>query len=153
MGQVAGYVFQGSSALALDVKGRLTVPSRHRDALAALAGNQVTLTKHPSGCLQLFPRGAWEDFRAKLLTLPMSADGFRRLYLGSAVDVDIDSASRILVPPELRAAAALERDVLLVGMGQRLEIWDVTRHAAQEAAVVAAAVAGEMPEAIKDFVF
>jgi MraZ protein len=146
---VAGVVFQGTSALTLDVKGRLNVPSRHRDALMAATNGQLTLTKHPVGCLLLFPRPAWENFRDKLLALPMSADGWRRVFIGSAVDVDIDSAGRLHVSPELRAAAGLVKDVLLLGMGQRLELWDAARYAAHEAQTMA----GEMPDAIKDFVF
>lgn len=142
-------MFQGTSALALDGKGRINVPARHRELLMATTNGSLTLTKHPVGCLLVFPRPAWEQFRAKLLTLPMAADGWRRIFIGSAVDVEIDGAGRLLVSPELRAAAGLAKDVLLLGMGQRLELWDVARHAAHEAETMA----GEMPDAIKDFVF
>ena len=146
---MAGYVFQGTSALSLDGKGRVTVPARHRDALAALSGNLLTLTQHPVGCLLVFPRPAWEGFRAQLMGLPMEADGWRRFFVGSAVDVEIDSAARMLVPPELRGMAGLDKDLLLLGMGQRLELWDASRYAAHQAQVMA----GPMPDAIKSFVF
>ncbi len=142
-------MFQGTSALTLDGKGRITVPARQRDALVALTDGQLTLTKHPVGCLLVFPRPAWEAFRERLLTLSMEADGWRRVFLGSAVDLGVDSAARVLVPPELRAAAGLARDVLLLGMGQRLELWDAARYAAHEAQVMAS----PMPVAIRDFVF
>ena len=135
--------------MTLDGKGRMTVPARHRDALAALSGQQLTLTQHPVGCLLVFPRPAWEAFRAQLLTLSMEADGWRRFFLGSAVDVEVDSAARVLVPPELRTRAGLDRDVLLLGMGQRLELWDAAKYAAHQAQVMA----GPMPDAIKGFVF
>ncbi len=147
--KVAEFVFQGTAALSLDGKGRMAVPARHRDALAALSGNQLTLTQHPVGCLLVFPRPAWEEFRAKLLSLPMEADGWRRFFVGSAADVEVDSAFRLLVPPELRAMAGLDKDVLLMGMGQRLELWDPARYAAHQATVMA----GPMPDAIKSFVF
>jgi len=127
----------------------MSVPARHRDALAALSDNQLTITQHPVGCLLVFPRPSWEAFRAQLLNLPMEADGWRRFFVGSAVDVEIDSASRVLVAPELRAAAGLDKDVLLLGMGQRLELWDAARYAAHQAQVMA----GPMPDAIKNFVF
>jgi MraZ protein len=146
---VAHFVFQGASALTLDGKGRMAVPVRHRDALAALSANQLTLTQHPVGCLLVFPRPSWESFRTQLLGLPMEADGWRRFFVGSAVDVEVDSAARLLVPPELRAIAGLDKDVLLLGMGQRLELWDATRYAAHQAQVMAAG----MPDAIKSFVF
>lgn len=146
---MSSFVFQGASALALDGKGRITVPVRHREVLSALAGGQLTITKHPEGCLLVFPRPAWEQFRDKLLTLPISADGWRRIFLGNAVDVEIDSASRVLISPELRAAAGLTKDVMLLGMGSRLELWDAERYAAHEAKVMASG----LPDAIKDFVF
>ncbi len=135
--------------MTLDGKGRVTVPARHRDVLTALTNSQLTLTKHPVGCLLVFPRQAWFAFREKLLGLPMQADGWRRLFLGSAVDVEIDGAARLLIPPELRSAAGLARDVLLLGMGQRLELWDAARYAAHEAQVME----GPMPDAVQDFVF
>lgn len=146
---MSGFLFQGTSAVTLDAKGRINVPSRQRELLMATTNGQVTLTKHPVGCLLVFPRPAWEQFRDKLMTLPMSADGWRRIFIGSAMDLEIDGAGRLNIPPELRRAAALDKEGLLLGMGQRLELWDVVRHAAHEAETMA----GEMPDAIKDFVF
>jgi len=127
----------------------MTVPARHRETLSALSGQQLTLTQHPVGCLLVFPRPAWEAFRSQLLGLPMEADGWRRFFLGSAVDVEVDSAARVLVTPELRVAAGLDKDVLLLGMGHRLELWDAAKYAAHQAQVMA----GPMPDAIKSFVF
>lgn len=135
--------------MTLDAKGRLNVPARQRDLLMATTNGQLTLTKHPVGCLLVFPRPAWEQFRDKLMTLSMAADGWRRIFIGSAVDLEIDGAGRLSVPPELRSAAGLVKDALLLGMGPRLELWDVARHAAHEAETMA----GEMPQAVKDFVF
>lgn len=142
------FIFQGESALSLDGKGRVTVPARFRDALGALCQGQMTLTKSPSRCLLLFPRPAWIEFRAKLLALPMEADNFRRLYLGSAMDVDIDGGSRVLLSPELRAWARLEKDLMLVGMGGRMEIWDRDRYLADQEATLAQ----PMPEALRNLV-
>lgn len=146
---MSDFVFQGTSALSLDGKGRITVPARHREALSALSDSQLTLTKHSAGCLLMFPRPAWIAFRARLLELPIAAEGWRRLYLGSAVDVEVDSAARVLIPPELRNAAKLSKDVLLLGNGPRLEIWDAARHQAHEAEVMAS----EIPASIQGFVF
>lgn len=142
-------VFQGASALALDAKGRLAVPARHRDVLQALCEGQLTLTKHPEGCLMVFPRPAWETFRDKVAALPMSASGWKRIFLGNAMDVEIDGASRFLVSPELRAAASLSKEVMLLGMGSHFELWDAQRYAAHEAEVMAQA----MPDALQDFTF
>ena len=66
-------MFQGASSLNLDAKGRLSVPTRHRDALMSMAEGQVTFTKHPHGCLMLFPRPQWLQFRERIALLPMSA--------------------------------------------------------------------------------
>jgi MraZ protein len=146
---VSSVVFQGASALSLDAKGRLTVPARHRDVLTAIAGGQLTLTKHPEGCLMVFPRPAWEQFRDKIAALPMSAAGWKRIFLGNAMDVEIDGASRVLISPELRAAAGLNKEVMLLGMGSHFELWDAERYAAHEAAVMQQG----MPDVLKDFSF
>jgi MraZ protein len=147
--KVADVVFQGPSALALDAKGRLSVPSRHRDALQVLCAGQLTVTKHPDGCLMIFPRPTWGLFRDKVAALPLSAAGWKRVFLGNAVDVEIDSAARLLIAPELRDAAGLDKSVMLLGMGSHFELWDAARYATHEAEVMA----GEMPDAIKDFSF
>jgi MraZ protein len=147
--KVPDYVFQGTSALTLDAKGRIAVPSRHRDALMESVAGQLTLAKHPSDYLLVLPRPKWLQLRERLMSLPMDADGWRRMFIGSAVDVDIDGGSRILVSPELRRGAGLVRDVLLIGTGPHLELWDTSRYTAHEAAVKQS----PMPEAIKSFVF
>jgi MraZ protein len=135
--------------LSLDAKGRMAVPVRHRDALQALCAGQLTITKHPDGCLMVFPRPAWETFRDKVASLPMSAAGWKRVFLGNAMDVEIDASARVLVSPELRAAAGISKDVMLLGMGSHFELWDAERHAAHEAEVMAQA----MPAALQDFTF
>jgi MraZ protein len=142
-------IFQGASALSLDAKGRMAVPVRHRDALQALCAGQLTITKNPDGCLMVFPRPAWESFRDKVAALPMSASGWKRIFLGNAMDVEIDSAARVLVSPELRAAAGISKDVMLLGMGSHFELWDAQRYAAHEAEVMAQ----PMPDALQDFTF
>ena len=142
-------MFQGASSLSLDAKGRLSMPTRHRDALAAVANHQLTITKHPHGCLMIFPRPEWEKFRERIAQLPMAAQWWKRIFLGNAMDVELDSTGRVLVSPELRTAAGIEKDVILLGMGNNFELWDKATYEAQEAE----ALQGEMPEALKDFSF
>lgn len=142
-------VFQGPSSLALDAKGRLSVPARHREVLQLLCQGRLTITKHPDGCLMVFPRPTWEVFRDKVAALPMSAVGWKRVFLGNAMDVEIDSASRVLISPELRKSAGLKSDVMLIGMGSHFELWDAAAHAAQEAETMN----GPMPDSLKDFSF
>ena len=142
-------VFQGASALSLDAKGRFAVPARHRDAVQALCTGQLTITRHPDGCLMVFPRPAWETFRDKVAALPMSAAGWKRVFMGNAMDVEVDNNARVLVSPELRAAAGLGKDVMLLGMGSHFELWDAERYAAHEAEVMAQ----PMPDVLADFSF
>ena len=142
-------MFQGASSLSLDAKGRLSVPTRHRDDLSATAAGQLTITKHPHGCLMVFPRPEWEKFRERIAQLPMSAQWWKRIFLGNAMDVDMDGTGRVLVSPELRQAAGLTRDVMLLGMGQHFELWDKTTYEAKEAEAMQAG----MPEAFEDFAF
>jgi MraZ protein len=146
---VAAFVFQGPSALTLDGKGRIAMPARHRELLGAMGVNQLTVTKNPEGSLMIFPRPAWERFRDSLMALPMAASGWKRIFLGNAVDVEIDASSRLLIAPELRAAAGLVRDVMLLGMGSHFELWDAERHAQHEARVMQS----DMPDALKNFSF
>jgi MraZ protein len=142
-------VFQGASSLSLDAKGRLSVPTRHRDVLSATAGSQLTITKHPHGCLMVFPRPEWEKFRERIAALPMSAQWWKRVFLGNAMDVDMDGTGRVLISPELRAAAGITRDALLLGMGNHFELWDKATYDAKEAE----ATQGEMPDVFQDFSF
>lgn len=146
---VAEIVFQGPAALTLDGKGRIAIPARHRDLLTAMEVNQLTVTKHPEGALLIFPRPAWITFRDKVAALPMEASGWKRVFLGNAMDVDIDASSRILIAPELRAAANLVRDVMLLGMGSHFELWDAQVHREHEAKVMQS----EMPASLKSFSF
>lgn len=142
-------MFQGSSNLNLDAKGRMTVPSRHRDALQLQCEGRLTLTKHPHGCLLLFPRPVWEQHREKIAAWPMQAKAWQRIFLGNAVDVDMDAAGRLLVTPELREAAHLTKDVTLMGMGSHFEVWDAPTLAKQEAE----AIAQGMPASLENFSF
>ena len=125
------------------------MPTRHRDALMVQGEGRVTLTKHPDGCLLLFPRPEWEAFRTRIAQLPMDAHWWRRIFLGNAAEIDLDSAGRILVSPELRSAAGLDREIMLLGMGSHLEIWDANTYTSKEQA----AIAQGMPDALKQFTF
>ncbi len=146
---MAEIVFQGPSALTLDGKGRIAIPARHRELLNAMEVNQLTITKHPEGALLIFPRPAWLTFRDKVAALPMEASGWKRVFLGNAMDVEIDASSRVLIAPELRSAAGLVRDVMLLGMGSHFELWDAAAHQEAEARVMQS----EMPASLKSFAF
>ena len=112
------------------------MPARYRDDLQTLCAGRLTVTKHPHGCLMVFPRPNWEAFRDQVARLPLSHVGVKRLFLGHADDVEWDGTSRILIRPELRTWAGLERDITLLGMGSHFELWSAPAYAAQEAKVL-----------------
>lgn len=119
-------MFQGATALNLDAKGRLAIPARHRESLAAASGGRVVLTAHPHRCLLLYPEPAWAPIRDQVLAAsslnPQSA-AIKRLLVGNARDEGVDAAGRLLVAPELRQFAQLEKQIWLVGQGTHFEIW------------------------------
>ena len=114
------------------------MPVRHKDVLMATVNGQLVVCKNPDGCLSLFPLPVWEQFEAHILALPIQYDNWRRVYVGSATEVEIDSTSRLLIPPELRAWACLEREVKFMGVGSSFELWDSARYDAREVATIAA---------------
>jgi MraZ protein len=117
--------------------------------LSATTSSQLTITKHPHGCLMIFPRNEWEKFRDRIASLPMQAQWWKRIFLGNAMDVDMDATGRVLVSPELRASAGISKDTVLLGMGSYFELWDATTYAAQEAEQMK----GDMPDVFRDFSF
>jgi MraZ protein len=121
-------MFEGEDDLTLDAKGRMPMPARHRDALTASCAGQLTLVRHPDGCLIVYPRPRWDEKRAQLVERGTRDRWLQRLVLGSARPVEVDAAGRFLVPYELRKAASLERDVKLIGQGTHLELWDAPRY-------------------------
>ena len=97
----------------------------------------------------VFPRPEWEKFRERIAQLPMSAQWWKRIFLGNAMDVEMDGTGRVLISPELRQAAGISQDTMLLGMGNHFELWDKATYDAQEAQ----AMQGEMPDVFKDFSF
>ena len=105
-------MFRGVTHLALDNKGRLAVPAKHRGALTGDSATRVVLTADPSHCLLLYPLDEWEPIQARLMALSSFNERIRslqRLLVGHADDVELDSAGRILVPPALRQYASLDK--------------------------------------------
>lgn len=142
-------VFRGVTLLALDAKGRLAIPARHRDVLAGVSRGRVVVTADPGRCLLLYPLAAWEPIQARLMELPSfdpQVRAVQRLIVGHADDVELDTAGRILVPPALRRYASLDRQVVLVGQGRKFEIWDEAQWSAQTAQTIAFPAAGLPPE-------
>jgi len=142
-------VFRGVTHLALDNKGRLAIPAKHREALAARADGHLVLTADPSRCLLLYPSPEWEPIQKRLMALSSFDEkirGLQRLLVGHADDVEIDGAGRILVPPSLRQFATLDKRVVLVGQGNKFELWDEEQWHGRTAQAVAFPAGGLPPE-------
>jgi MraZ protein len=129
----------------VDDKGRVTVPSKFAVPLKEVAAGQLVVAKSPDGCLSLYPLPVWEQFEADMRGWPLEMDGWRRLYVGSATDVEIDGSSRVHIPPELRKWAGLEREVKFMGVGAYFELWDSERYDQREAEMLA----GARPETLQ----
>lgn len=142
-------MYQGASSLSLDVKGRMTIPSKYKDSLLIRCEGRVTLTKHPHGCLLFFPRSIWEAHREQISHWPMSARAWQRIFLGSAQDVEMDGSGRILISPELKAAADLSKEIMLLGMNSHFEIWDKQKLEESETKAIAMGI----PEVLGNFSF
>ena len=107
----------------LDVKGRLILPAKIREDM----GEKFIVTKGLDGCLFGFSQTEWIRFEEKLKTLPLTnknARDFVRFFLSGATECEIDKQGRFLIPNNLRAAANLEKEAVIIGVGTRLEIWD-----------------------------
>ena len=107
----------------LDTKGRLIMPAKLRQDM----GEKFIVTKGLDGCLFAFSQEEWLNFETKLKALPLSdknARNFVRFFLSGATECEIDKQGRFLIPANLRGAAKLEKEVVIIGVGTRLEIWN-----------------------------
>ena len=119
-------MFRGVNTLNLDSKGRLAVPTRYRDAIARQCSGQMVLTVDRDHCLLMYPLPEWEEIERKLVKLPSfnrQARRMQRLLIGHATECDLDGNGRVLLPPPLREFAGLEKAVVLIGQGNKFEIW------------------------------
>lgn len=131
-------MFQGAAQLSLDAKGRLVVPTRHRDRLLSESQSKLVLTAHPHRCLLLYPAPAWEPIRARIMgfsSFDPQTSLWKRLLVGFAEELELDGSGRVLVSPELRKFAAIDRQVMMVGQGSHFEIWSAEAWEAQLASL------------------
>jgi MraZ protein len=120
-------MFRGVNALNLDSKGRLAIPVRYREDLQRLSEGRVVLTVDRDHCLLLYPLPGWEEIERKIVRLPSfnkQARRLQRLLIGHATECEMDANGRILLPPPLREFAGLEKAVVMIGQGNKFEIWN-----------------------------
>jgi len=124
---IAKTVFRGATQITLDAKGRLAIPTRYRERIAARCDGQLVITVDRDYCLLVYPFPDWEDIEQKLIALPSMHKQVRRLQrlmVGYATEIEMDGHGRILVPRELREFAGLDKQAILLGQGNKFELWD-----------------------------
>lgn len=129
-------MFQGETAITIDDKGRLAIPTSFRDVVARECGNRLVITYNPfeNGCLYLYPEPVWEKVRDQVNQLPRTKQKSRLLQLklvGAASFVELDGSGRISIPASHRNAVVIEKKAVLVGMGDKFELWSEQAHLAQ----------------------
>jgi len=120
-------MFRGVNNVKLDAKGRMAIPTRYRERLQERCGGQLVVTVDRDHCLLLYPLPDWEEIERKLIKLPsfnVQARRLQRLLVGHATEIDMDSHGRVLLPPPLREFASLDKDAVMLGQGNKFEIWD-----------------------------
>lgn len=125
-----GFVFQGSHNINMDAKGRLAIPAKHRDTLAADCDSKIVMTAHTQDkCVLIYPENEWQKILPQIEALPTfnrAALRAQRLLIGYATSLELDANGRILVPPTLREYGGLDKKLMLVGLGKKFELWDET---------------------------
>jgi MraZ protein len=120
-------MFTGSHSIHMDAKGRMAIPTRIRDALAESCGGRLVVTAHTEErCLLVYPEPQWQEILPQIQAFPTlnkAARRVQRLLIGYACPLEMDSNGRILVPPTLRTYANLDKKLMLVGLGNKLELW------------------------------
>jgi MraZ protein len=144
-------VFRGVQHINMDAKGRFAMPSRQREPLLSQCEGQMVVTiDTQSACLVLYPLPEWDRIEAQIKSLPTlkpAVKRFQRLVLGYATDLQLDGNGRVLLPQPLRDHAQLDKKLVLVGQGDKLELWSESLWMAEtEQALADASGDAELPE-------
>jgi MraZ protein len=146
-------MFQGAAQLNLDGKGRLAIPARYRDMLLGACAGNLVLTADADGCLLIYAQPDWLPIRDKLNRLSSfnpKSRALQRLLIGHAEDVVMDSAGRVLISPVLRSYASLDKSVMLIGQGNKFELWDEAKWQTQQQAALSL-MNGDLPSELEGF--
>ena len=144
-------MFRGVQHINMDAKGRLAMPARQREPLLSHCGGQIVVTiDTQSNCLVIYPLPEWERIEQDIQSLPAlkpAVKRFQRLMLGYATDLELDGNGRMLLPQSLREYAQLEKKLVLVGQGNKLELWSEALWLAErEQALQDSGPEAELPE-------
>ncbi len=122
-------MFRGRFENTIDDKGRIAIPAKFREALVGQYGERLIVTNF-DGCLWAYPDSVWQQLEQKVSALPQFLEevkALQRVFISAACECPLDKQGRILLPPSLRTYAAIEKEVVVVGMTQRLELWSKKR--------------------------
>jgi MraZ protein len=149
-------VFRGATRVALDAKGRVAIPTRYRERLAARCDGACVVTVDKDHCLLIYPLPDWEELERKLVRLPSMNKVARRIVrimVGYATEVDMDGSGRILVSRELREFAGLAKEAMLIGQGNKFELWDEATWVAKRDEWLTDEEDGELPADLESLSF
>jgi len=144
--------FRGINSINMDIKGRLAIPKRYRESIAEASDNQLVATIDlQSPCLLIYTLDEWEVIERKLMALPnmdRKARLVQRLLLGHASEMEMDSNGRVLLPPLLREHAKLEKEAILLGQGNKFELWSKSAWDASRPNMLDMASVGDVSESL-----
>ncbi|MDA1063025.1 MAG: division/cell wall cluster transcriptional repressor MraZ [Proteobacteria bacterium] len=149
-------MFRGATKVVLDAKGRLAIPTRYRERLASRCAGQIVVTVDKDHCLLIYPLQDWEELERKLVRLPSMnkvARNIVRIMVGYATEVEMDVNGRILVSRELRDFAGLDKATMLIGQGNKFELWDEDAWVEKRDAWLAGGDDGDLPPDLESISF
>lgn len=151
--------FRGITRLTVDSKGRVALPKLQREKLEKEGVRELVITLDPHRCLVIYPTPIWEELEPKIMALSKSneyAVMLQRTLVAHATDFELDAAGRVLLSSDLRAESSIDRKVVLVGQGKKLELWDERAWEAESATwdgTLSGATAENMPAGLEDIEF
>lgn len=123
-------MFRGISHISLDAKHRVAIPARYRDQLMSACSGQLVVTVDSEGYLVIYPLADWEEIEQKVMSVP-NADKrvrrFQRFFVGHASEVEMNAQGRFVLPEPLRDFSAISKQAVLVGQGNKFELWSAER--------------------------
>ena len=123
-------MFRGLNKISFDTKGRISIPTKYREELLKISKKKLICTIDLDYCLLLYPLPSWlkiEQQIMKLPTLNTTSRKLQRLLVGHATDIEMDKSGRLLIPYELREFSMIKKEAMLIGQGNRFELWDYLR--------------------------
>ncbi len=150
-------MFRGVTSINMDTKGRFAMPSKYRDRLVdACAGRLVATIHLRQDCLRIYPLPVWEKLEKQIQNMPgldPKVSRIQRLLLGYAADVELDGNGRLLLPASLRDYADLSKKIVLLGQGEKLELWNESLWSDENKTCLEQARAEPLPEEFREIAF